>query len=503
MISQHLPALVIAMPMLAAPFCVVLHGARLAWLLSVVVSAATFAACAGVLAQVLANGTVVYLLGSWVAPFGIEYRIDALNALVALVVSGISTFVLIGARQSVESEVANERIYLFYTCWMLCLTGLLGMTITGDAFNVFVFLEISSLSTYVLISLSRDPRGLTAAFRYLILGTVGATFLLIGIGLLYQLTGSLNMADIGERLAAAKGSRTVAVAFVFVVVGIGLKVAMFPLHAWLPGAYAHAPSLATAFLAGTATKVSIYLLIRFTVGVFGIDVAYGTFALGEVLLVLGALGVLVPSAIAVFQNDLKLLFAYSSIGQIGYMVLGIGIGSAVGLTASIVHLFNHALIKTGLFMAIAGIILHVGSAKISDLNGLAKRMPMTAASIVLGGLSLIGVPLTSGFISKWYLITAAVAIDAWIIVAVILVGSLLAVAYIWKLVEAAYFLPVPEGMAMPGGAQDGALGMRREAPLSLLVPTWGLLVANVYFGVHTDLTVGVAQRAAAALGVAG
>ena len=292
------------------------------------------------------------LLGGWAAPWGIEYRIDALNALVLVIVTGASTVSLVHARLSVAREVRRERIGLLYTAWLLCLTGMLGMTITGDAFNVFVFLEIASLSSYVLVALGPGRAALLAAFRYLVLGSIGATFFLIGIGLLYMMTGTLNMADLSARLGDAAHTRTVAAGVVFVVLGIGLKAAVFPLHAWLPGAYAHAPTSVASFFAGTATKVSIYVLARFLFGVFGVDLAFERLGLGVFLIPLAIAGVLAGSAVAVFQDHAKRLLAWSSIAQIGYMVLGLGLGTVGGVTASVVHLFNHALMKVALFLAI-------------------------------------------------------------------------------------------------------------------------------------------------------
>ena len=211
------------------------------------------------------SGPISYHLGGWEPPWGIEYRIDALNGFVLVLVSVVGAVIMPFARRSVGFEIEEWREAWFYCMYLLCLTGLLGIAVTGDAFNAFVFLEISSLSTYVLIALGPDRRALLAAFQYLVMGTIGATFYVIGVGLLYLLTGSLNMVDIAARLAPAwaGNSRAIVAALAFVTVGISLKLALFPLHVWLPNAYAYAPSWATAFLSATATKVAIYLLVRF------------------------------------------------------------------------------------------------------------------------------------------------------------------------------------------------------------------------------------------------
>lgn len=488
MIATHLPALQIVLPLVAAPLCVLLRGATLAWLLALVVCWATLGVAAALLDRVLESGVIVYSLGGWDAPWGIEYRIDEANAFVLLIVSIIGALVLPFARRSVAAEVAPNQQYLFYSMYLLCFCGLLGIAITGDAFNLFVFLEISSLSSYVLISLGKDRRALTAAYQYLIMGTIGATFYLIGVGMLYMMTGTLNMADLAERIPAVADTRTVHAAFAFIVIGIGLKAAVFPLHMWLPNAYGYAPSVVTAFLAATATKVSVYVLIRLIFSVFGLGFTYADVGLTVVLLPLAIAGMLIASTVAIFQTDVKRLLAYSSVAQIGYMVLGVSFASVTGLTAGIVHLFNHAMIKGGLFLALGAVFFRIGTMQISAFAGLGKQMPLTMAAFVVGGLSLIGVPLTTGFISKWILVQASLESGQWYIAALIVFSSILAIAYVWRVVEAAYFQEAPEGSTPVS-----------EAPLSMLVPTWILILANVYFGIDTSLTLGVAGRAAVAL----
>ncbi len=485
---SNLPALQIVVPLLAGPLCVLLRREDISYGIALVASWASFVLSVLLLIAVLEGGTISFAMGGWEPPWGIEYRVDSVNAYVLLIVAAIGAVVITYARPSVAYEIAPERRYLFYTSYLLCLSGLLGVTITGDAFNVFVFLEISSLSSYVLISLGRDRRALTAAYRYLIFGTIGATFYLIGVGMLYQATGTLNMADLAERVSTVTDSRTVRVAFAFMVVGIGMKAALFPLHIWLPNAYAYAPSVVTAFLAATATKVSIYLLLRVYFTIFGTPFAIQTMGLGDALLPLAILAMFVGSAVAIFQPDIKRMLAYSSVAQIGYMVLGIGIATTVGLTASILHLFNHALMKGALFLAMGCVFLRMGSVRLDAMHGIGKTMPWTMGAFVAGGLSLIGVPATAGFISKWYLILAALERDWWWAAVLILLSSLLAIIYVWRVVEVAYFRPPSDAVAAP-----------KEAPLEMLVPLWVLVVANVYFGLDTRVSVGIAEQAAQSL----
>ena len=488
--QAQLPALQIVVPLVAAPACALVRNPTFAWSLAQAVSAASLVISLALAVSVSDGSEIAYLLGGWAAPWGIEYRIDALNALVLVIVSGASMVALAHARISVAREVRRERIGLFYTAWLLCLTGLLGITITGDAFNVFVFLEIASLSTYALVALGPGRVALLAAFRYLVLGSIGATFFLVGIGLLYMMTGTLNMADLSARLGTVADTRTVAAGVAFVVLGIGLKAAVFPLHAWLPAAYAHAPSSAASFLAGTATKVSVYVLARFLFDIIGLDLAFERLGLGVLLIPLAIAGILVGSAVAIFQDSVKRLLAWSSIAQLGYMVLGLGLGTAGGVAASVLHLFNHAVMKVALFLAIGNVVFRVGSDALESLTGVGRRMPWTMGAFVVAAMSLVGVPLTAGFVSKWYLLRAALADGLWPVAVVIVVSSLLAAVYMWRVVSVAFFT-----RAHPDTVQAHAT----ETHWTMVWPVVALALASVWFGVETSFSAGFAELASAVL----
>ena len=486
MITPHLPILQVVIPLLAAPLCLIVNNRRYAWGISLLASWASFAIAVLLLREVRTGEEISYALGGWSAPWGIEYRVDIVNAFVLLIVTAISGLVMSFARVSVDREILHNRITLFYTLFLLCLTGLLGMAVTGDVFNLFVFMEISALSSYILIALSQERRALTAAYQYLIIGTIGATFILIGIGMLYMMTGTLNMQDLAARLTAVADTRTVVSAFAFVTVGISIKIALVPLHLWLPNAYAYAPSVVTAFIASTTTKVAFYVLLRFLFTIFGVTYAFKSMPLGIIFLALGLGAIFAASTAAIFQDNIKRMLAYSSIAQIGYMVLALSFATATGLTAAMLHLFNHALMKGALFLALGCVVYRLGMVNIEQVRGLGPRMPWTLMAFVIGGLSLVGVPLTVGFISKWYLVLGALELGWWPVAVAILVTSMLAVVYIWRVIEAAWFQsPV-----------DVDVEETREAPLALLLPTWALIIANLYFGIDTRLTVGVAQQAA-------
>lgn len=485
---EHISVLVVVVPLMAAPVCMFLRNGMVSWAWATSISVITFVLAIVLIQHVLANGEIIYALGDWAAPWGIIYQIDEIGAFVMLIVSAMAAIALPYAKQSIEREIPKDRHYLAYCMFLLCMAGLLGMAATGDAFNLFVFLEVSSLSTYVLISLGKDRRALAAALRYLILGTLGATFYVIGLGMLYQMTGSLNMADLADLLPGVQDTQTVHVALAFIFVGFGLKLALFPLHVWLPNAYTYAPSAVTVFLAATATKVAVYALIRLTYTVFGDIEPLETYGVRIVVLGLAVAGMFAGSMLAIYQDNVKRLLAYSSIAQVGYMILGISMGNASGLAGGIIHMFNHAVMKGALFMALGCIFYVVGSVKIQDMAGLGKRMPLTAAAFVAGGFSLIGVPLTVGFISKWYLVQGAFEAGWWPVAILIMLSSLLAVIYVWRVVEVMYFREPPAG-------HEEA----KEAPMGMLIPTYVLLGATFYFGIDATFTSDVALSAAQSL----
>jgi len=486
--TEQLPALQILITMLAAPLCVLFRHAKWSWVIAVAANLAAFCVAWQLLLQVRADGVIRYALGGWAAPTGIEYYIDSMNAAVLLLVSGISSIVLLYAYRSVGKSVPSDKHHLFYSAWLLCVTGLLGIVITGDAFNVFVFLEVSSLSTYMLISFGSDRRAYTSSFRYLVLGSVGASFILIGIGFLYAATGTLNMIDLAERIPDSQSQRAVLVAFSFITIGVLIKAAVFPLHAWLPNAYTYAPIAVTAFLAGTATKVSLYVLLRFFFSIFGKDYSFGQLVLNGILLPAAITGFLLMSLVAVYQTDLRRMLAYSSVAQIGYIVAGFALATQAGLAAGIVHIVNHALVKASLFMAVGCIIYQLGHAHRPSFENLFRRMPFTCVAFILSGLGLIGVPLTVGFVSKFSLIGAAMDLGWWWLAVLILMSSLLAVVYVGRVVEIMLFRQSREA-----GQQASGLS---EAPVSMLIPMYILVAIALYFGFNGSETLGVANEAA-------
>ncbi len=487
-LNSHLPVLQVIVPLFGALITALLRNGRLAWSITLIISWCLPVMAGNMLLQVLTGDPIIsYRLGGWAPPFGIEYRVDKLGAFVLFVVSLMGAVTLPFAQRSVEHEVPKHNQAWYYTMYLLCIAGLLGIVVTGDAFNAFVFLEISSLATYVLIAMGPHRRALLSAYQYLIMGTIGATLYVIGIGGLYIVTGSLNFADISVRLVdvADDQMRIILMSMAFVVTGVSLKLALFPLHVWLPNAYAYAPSFATAFLAGTATKVAICLLLRLLFSVFGGSVAFITLPVKDVFLVLSVAAMFIASFAAVFEQNVKRMLAYSSVAQIGYITLGIALANQAGLTGSLVHIFNHAIMKTALFLALGAVAYRAGVMRLRDLSGIGRKMPLTMAAFVVAGLGLMGVPGTAGFISKWYLALGAIDAGWTFLVFLIVLSSLIAVVYIGRVIEVAYFRE-----------PSVAVSETSDPPLTMLIPLLLLALATIYLGFDTRLTADVSSAVA-------
>lgn len=490
-LQTHLPVLLVIIPLLGSLLTAVMRRGTLGWLVTLVVCWTLPVIAVALMWQVQETGApILYKLGNWDAPFGIVYKVDILSAFLLCVVTGAAAIIMPFARRSVATEISPQQVSWYYTMYLLCLTGLLGIVITGDAFNAFVFLEISSLATYVLIAMGRHRRALVAAYQYLIMGTIGATLYIIGVGLLYLTTGSLNFDDIAMRLTSGPEwpIEPVLASLGFIFVGLSLKLALFPLHVWLPNAYAYAPSLATVFLAGTATKVAIYLLVRVLFSVFGVTLALERVPIAEILLVLSVAAMFIASFSAMFENNAKRMLAYSSVAQIGYITLGIGLLNQAGLTGAFAHIANHAVMKTALFLALGAAFYRIGSVQFKDLAGIGRRMPLTMGAFVIAGIGLMGIPGTAGFISKWYLAVGALDSGSWILVFLIVASSLISVVYIGRLAEVMW-LREPSPAAMKA----------REAPLSMLVPLLVLAAATIYLGFDTRATAEIGGQIASLL----
>ena len=463
---------------------------RLAFPLALLAVAASAAASALALAHVIDDGPVSYQLGGWAPPVGIELVVDHVSAFVALVVTGVSLLVIVATRRWADRE-AGDRLGPFYGLVLLLLAGLAGMVVTGDLFNLFVFLEISSLAAYALVFMG-GRRGMIAGFRYLVLGTVGGSFYLLGVGFLYFTTGTLNMAETKELLMADSSARSVQAGAVFIFAGLGLKMALVPLHLWLPDAYTHAPSSVNSLIAPIMTKVGAYAMLRMFLSVFPDGYLRDAVPVADALVVLGLVGIVYGAVAAMAQRDIRRMLAYSSVGQLALIAVAIGLATPLGYLAALLHIMNHAVMKATMFLTAASVRLSTGLTDVDDLAGMGRRMPLTMAAFTLGAIAMVGIPPTVGFFSKWYVVQAGVDRGQWWVAVVVLGSSLLSAVYLFRIIERAYLRP--QVTASPAGASRGGRSGQpepqpQERAWDAVLPALALGVAAVVLGLLTTLIV--------------
>ncbi len=425
------------------------------------------------LIRVLQSGPQHYYLGGWAPPIGIEYTLDHLSAFMAVLITLVASFSMFYSRQSFLKDVP-DKIVALYPLILLLLAGLVGIVVTGDLFNLYVFLEIASLAAYAVMAIGED-KAPVAVIRYIIIGTVGACFYLLGVGFLYFATGSLNMADVASVLLMLPDSRLIVVGAVFIVVGMALKMALFPFHIWLPDVYTYSPSGVINFIAPLMTKVGAYVVIRMFISVFSPEYLHDTTLILPIVGWLAAFGIIIGSVMAIAQKDLRRMLAYSSIAQICYVALGIGLASPLGTIGAVLHILNHAFMKGCLFQVVGGIKYRTGLVQIPFLSGLGRCMPWTMGAFTLAALSMVGIPPLAGFFSKWYLVLAAVEASNWVFVVVILISSLLNAVYFFRILEKVYASPLDD--------EKTKAEMATDPPQGMLIPIVMMAAGIIIFGI--------------------
>jgi multicomponent Na+:H+ antiporter subunit D len=492
-VSTNLPVLLFLIPFLGA-----LIAAAVGWIIRdaarwIALASLTVTAAVSVLAvpRVLREGSLHTHMGGWPPPIGIEVLLDPLSAFIGAVVAVVGLIVVSGAQSQVSQELAGRET-VYYAAVLLLISGLMGIVVTGDLFNLFVQIEVASLSAYALVAAGGRgaPR---AGMNYLIIGSLGASLYLMGVGFLFAATGTLNMADVARLIGGAE-PRLVLVGGLLIVVGLGVKMALLPLHMWMPPAYQRAPAPAAAVMAPLVTKVSAYALLRVMFWVFGDSVAATATdrLLLDLLAFVGAAGILVGGVLALVQTDLRRLLAYSSIGQMGVVALGIGLANQAGLTGAVLHIANDALMKGVLFLAAGMALLRFGVHNVNQLSRLRGRAPWTAAAIVVAGLSLVGIPPLSGFFGKWYVLTGALADGRWALAGALVVGSLASVGYVFRIFEQLFFAQRPgDAGSADGGAgsavgADGAGAAPKEGSAGVIVACVVLALLVVLLGLANE-----------------
>ncbi|MFP8891803.1 proton-conducting transporter membrane subunit [Natrialbaceae archaeon A-CW2] len=454
---ELLPALLVVVPILLAtvPIALGLRYDRTGWSVTLATTVGLFAGTVYLATVVYgASGTnqevaVIHELGGFAAPMGIELVADTLSTMIALLVTGTALGVLAFTR------VGGPRGNTFYSGYLLLVGGLLGLTMTGDVFNMFVFLEIVGLGSYALISSGRGPESAVAALKYLIIGTVGASIYLIGVGFLFMATGSLNMLDLAATVPTLEGQnlQLARAAFAFIFVGFAIKVAQWPLHSWQPDAYQHAPDGVTPLIAALVSTVSAYALARLLFTVFGADFIASTPYASEIIVTVGAVSVVAGSTLAVIQTDVKRMLAYSSVSQFGLIVAAYGLLTETALVGALIHLVGHGLMKAGLFIAVGIIAIGYGARTVDAYAGLAGERPFVAGSMAVLLIALVGIPPSIGFIGKWYIAVGAIEAQSWLVASVIFLSTMLTLAYVARLLERMYFTP---GSALEAGHDETA-----------------------------------------------
>jgi multicomponent Na+:H+ antiporter subunit D len=434
---------------------------------------------------------------------------------------------VIYSKKYIEKELPGGKTTSYYTLILLLIGGMMGAVVTGDLFNLFVLTEIFSVAAYALVPIAEKRGSFLASYRYLMLAAIGTSLILLGTGYLYLLTGTLNMADLAARLPELPefyDSWVVFGALAFLLVGFSIKTALFPLHTWLPDAHSIAPSPISVILSALVIKVGAYSIIRVLFTIFQIDFATGPVPVATVLTWTSAAAILLGSMFAISQTDIKRMLAYSSVAHIGYVVLGIGLAVEMSMTGGILHIFNHALAKGCLFFCAGAVIYKTGIRRIEDFRGLGSKMPFTAAAFTLAAVSLIGIPPTAGFMSKFYLSLGAVEARAWIFVIIVILGSLLAAVFYLRVINLMYFGgPKHERLSDNGHSErerrissdetlhfvQGDLGVvgqphegkvqRDEVPLTMLIPIIILALGSALFGVFAAVPLSMVEPAVSLL----
>ena len=462
---ELIPALLVALPILAStlPLLFGLRWPRVGWPVAAVVCTGLLGLAIALAVSVHAGGRVIHQLGGFPRPAGIELVADDLSSLIALLVAGMAAGVLAYTR------IGGPRGNAFYSGYLLLVGGLLGVTLTGDVFNLFVFLEITGLATYMLIAKGNSPESAVAALKYLFIGTVGASIYLIGVGLLLLATGTLNMIDLATAIPETAGydDPLVLAAFAFVFVGFAIKVAIYPLHTWQPDAYQRAPDGVTPLISALVSTVSAYAFARVTFDVFTVDFLAAVPLAADIVVTMGAVSVLAGSTLAVIQADVKRMLAYSSVSQFGLVVAAYGLVNETALLGAFVHLVGHGIMKGGLFVAVGVVAAGTGARTVDEYAGLAKRRPLEAGALSALGLALVGIPPSVGFLGKWFIGVGAVEAGVWPVAAVIFLSTMLTLAYVARLLEKMYFTPTAREPRAPAGARPATDGGER-APLDAI-----------------------------------
>lgn len=427
------------------------------------------------LKTVLTGGKYFYSVGHFDAPFGIEFYIGNIEAVMAIMFTFVASMVIWYSIYSIDKDLNENRITLYYVLINILVGSLLGIVFTNDIFNAFVFIEISTLASCGIVVIKDKKENIKATLKYLIMSCLGSGLVLMGIAYLYSMTGQLNISYINKVLMGTYTNypSAIVVTIGLFVIGLGVKSAMFPLHNWLPDAHASAPTSSSAILSGLVLKAYILLLIKILYRGFGIKIINQSVIL-EMLIILGVAGMILGSVFAIFQKNIKRLVAYSTVAQMGYIFLGIGLGTEFGVALAVFHMIGHAVTKSALFLCAGSMIEKTKSKDISKLKGIGREMPITTTLFFIGSLSMIGIPILPGFVSKWYLSLSSIRADKPMLIIFILISSLL---------NAVYYFPITINGFFGEENLKGKVYKSKGKPIRELLPIMFLIIAMIGVGI--------------------
>ena len=430
--------------------------------------------------HVINSGPISYHVAGWEPPWGIEIVVDSLSSIMIMLISGISLFILIYSFTAVKHELERIVTGWYYTAFLLCLSGMIGLVISNDIFNMYVLIEITGISACALVAAKGTRLSTEAALKYLLLATIGSGFILFGIGFLYMITGHLNITYIARELALVKDSYPILIwtTLSFFVVGFGVKAALFPLHLWLPDAHSSAPSPSSAILSSLVVKVYIIAFLKILLIAFGLEIFHETY-IRHLIIVLAVVAMLAGSFFAFVQIELKRRLAYSTVAQIGYVFLGIGLGTPWGLAAGMLHIIVHAFMKTCLFLCAGAIAYQTGRKHVNEFTGMGYMMPITMGAFSVAAFSMVGIPLFGGFISKYGLALGSLEANLPLLILVIILSGLLNATYYFPIIGQAYFSQEDSS----GDNHTDRKFKRDQIPLSMLVPIVVIAVGIIYLGI--------------------
>lgn len=485
MIIKSFPLLVVLILFVTSFIMPLLKENKIVKTLSIVSMGAAFLLSVVVFMYVIDEGKFFYKIGHFDAPIGIEFYIGNIEVIMGVLFTFVSLMIIWYSIYSIDKELKANRIPLYYMLINILIGSLLGVVYTNDLFNSFVFIEVGTLASCGIIVVKDKKENIKATLKYLIISCLGSGLVLMGIAFLYSITGHLNISFIHKELVYVYKNypNAILISLGLFTIGLGVKSAMFPLHTWLPDAHSSAPTSSSAILSSLVLKAFVLLLIKVLYRAFGIEII-SKFPILNVILVLGSTGMIMGSVFAIFQKNIKRVIAYSSVAQMGYIFLGIGLGTEFGVAIAVFHIIAHAVTKSALFLTVGAMIEKTGYKEIENLKGIGKEMPITLALFLMGALSMIGIPILPGFISKWYLAIASIRVDKLLLIGVILTSSLL---------NAVYYLPIVINGFFGEENLEGKVYKAKSKPIKEMLPVIALIMVMIYTGIVSGKLINLIQ----------